>query len=230
MWDVIVTDRPDFTESATVVGAKARQLETGLTLARGPGSQNLSGPEALLRLGIGSRTELRLGLPNLNQSRQGGASARGIGDTYVGAKLQLGPLRDGTDVALIPALWLPTGARGFTSRAADPEFKLCVGRTLGGAFSLSGMLYVSNPTDPETRHRDTTLQATLSLGQSLRPGVALFYELVHTDPRFGAAERLFHTGIAWQPSPLQQWDIHGGFDVGGFARNAFLGLGYSRKW
>ncbi|MCZ6506947.1 MAG: hypothetical protein O7A04_02700, partial [Acidobacteria bacterium] len=74
----LITDRPDFTESAVVVPAGSIQIEGGLTWVDDGGSQGtLSGPEILLRWGLGDRFELRIGLPDYVEPRRGPS---GVGD------------------------------------------------------------------------------------------------------------------------------------------------------
>ncbi|HSL81608.1 MAG TPA: transporter, partial [Thermoanaerobaculia bacterium] len=60
-----MTDRPDQTESAAVVEPGYVQVETGVLFSRhgdGPDEvEVVEGPGTLVRIGVGGRTELRLG-------------------------------------------------------------------------------------------------------------------------------------------------------------------------
>ena len=57
----MVTDRPDQTESATVVPRGLLQVETGYLFARDGDVDGYAVPGTLFRLGLGGRLELRIG-------------------------------------------------------------------------------------------------------------------------------------------------------------------------
>jgi hypothetical protein len=60
----IVTDRPDVTESSTVVPKGSLQIENGATWTADHGSQTFDLSESLMRFGISTRTEIRFVVPN----------------------------------------------------------------------------------------------------------------------------------------------------------------------
>ena len=60
----IVTDRPDITESSIVIPAGGVQVENGLTWTADHGQRTAEAPQSLLRVGVGGRTEVRLGIPD----------------------------------------------------------------------------------------------------------------------------------------------------------------------
>ena len=69
----IVTDRPDITESSIVVPKGSLQAESGLTLTSDHGWRTVDLSETLLRLGVESRTELRLVVPDYSYGVEGRA-------------------------------------------------------------------------------------------------------------------------------------------------------------
>ena len=81
----------DITESGIVVPKGSLQAENGLTLTNDHGQHTLDLSETLLRLGMGSRTELRIVIPNYINGFEGRAPASGFGDVALGVKQQLGP-------------------------------------------------------------------------------------------------------------------------------------------
>lgn len=224
----IETDRPDFTESAVVVPFRWLQIESGLTYQTARGSRDLSGPEALFRYGFRPKVEMRIGLPDYNVARAGGRRFTGFGDLYLGAKLQLGPLRDGSDLSIIPAVFVPDGNRDFSSGAVDPELKVCYRRDLGGPWGLSVMEYGSLPT-VDGRHR-FTFQQTASLGRELTERLGMFVEYAGTFSRFDRPEHVAHVGLAYRPSRDSQFDVHGGETLGGSDRRPFVAGGYSMRF
>lgn len=87
----IATDRPDFTESTSAVAFGRLQAEAGTTVAREPGVGTVwSGPETLIRAGLGRGFEARLVLPDAAApftSRLGEAE---FGDVAAGFKAEIG--------------------------------------------------------------------------------------------------------------------------------------------
>lgn len=222
----IYRDRPDFTEAAVVIGRRRFQIESGFTSERGRGGRSLGLPEVLIRYGVSERWEVRFAPANYNQLRNdNGETVSGFGDTYVGAKYQVGPLRDGTEVSLIPAFFVPRGQRGMSSGGIDPELKICAARAIGGGRSLSGMIYLAYPSDDG--RRNYTQQHTLSLGQPITPRIGSFFEFSNVIPQRGAPENLLHLGFTYQPMPRQQFDLHFGFGLNDAAPKDFIAGGYS---
>lgn len=225
--DPIVTDRPDFTESSSVVPLGMLQLESGFTFQRIPGGSVLSGPELLIRKSSGPKAEVRLGLPDYNVLGASGARAAGWSDVYVGAKVQIGPLANGDGLALIPAISVPSGNDDFSSGSLDPELKVCWSRELSEVWALSGMLYGLWTT--EDGRRTGVLQTTLSFGRKLSEKSGAFFEYVGTFQR-ARPEHLAHIGMTFQPDSNRQWDIHAGVPVSGPNRLPFLAAGYSVRY
>src|SRR5215469_14894342 len=134
----IVTDRPDVTESSIVVPKESLQVENGATWSTDHGSQTFDLSESLIRIGVSTRTEIRVVVPNYL-----GATTRldpsGFGDVAVGMKQQLGPLPGGFDLSVIVALSLPTGASGVSSHGYDPFIKFPWSKELSAGWSMGGM-------------------------------------------------------------------------------------------
>ena len=225
--DPIVTDRPDFTESSSVVPAGTLQIESGLTFQRFPGGSVLSGPELLMRKSVGSKSEVRLGLPDYSLLRANGARAAGWSDIYLGAKFQIGPLANGDGLALIPAISVPSGNDDFSTGSLDPELKVCWSRELNEEWAVSGMLYGLWTT--ENGRRTGVLQTTLSFGRRLSEKTAAFFEYAGTFQR-SRPDHLAHIGMTFQPDSNRQWDIHAGVPVSGPDRLPFIAAGYSVRY
>jgi hypothetical protein len=223
----IATDRPDFTESALVVGRRVLQIENGFTYINARGLYSISGPETLFRYGVSRNWELRLGVPNYFSQRAGGVTTRGFGDTYFGAKVQLGP-KGKWDLSLIPAIFIPTGPRDFSSRAIDPEVKFCYARDLSERWAFSGMVYWALPTD--NGRRNSTLQKTFSFGYALGGRWSVFFEYVGTFARHSEPEHLYHSGLVYLINNDTQFDIHYGFGLNSSAPESFIAAGISFRF
>jgi hypothetical protein len=225
--DPIVTDRPDFTESAVVVPFRWFQLETGFTYQNSRSGSVLGLPEALLRYGMCRRTELRLGLPSHGRFSSASLTTTGFSDTYVGVKHQIGPFSDGSDFALIPAVTLPSHDSPFSSGSLDPEIKICWARGIGSKWSLSVMSYGLWTTDASGRV--LSFQQTASFGRELSERLGVFFEYAGTFTKRANEEHVAHVGFAYRPTPDQQFDIHGGITMNG-DRSPFIAGGYSVRW
>lgn len=220
----LVTDRPDFTEAGVVVPKGSLQVEKGFTYENGgDGTRTFNAPELLLRAGLTKRAELRLGLPQFFQLR-GSEHASGLGDLYLGSKIQLGPLR-GFEVAAIPALNLPVGAERISSDGVDPELKMVWSHDLGEKWSLSGMFAFYWPTEAD-RH-NFTWQPTLSLARSLTERLAMFTEYAGEFPNRGGDVHILHQGFTYAITPQQQLDIHYGAGLSKASPDYFIAAGYT---
>jgi hypothetical protein len=223
----IVTDRPDFTESSIVVPSRWLQVESGFTYQSFRGSSSFSAPEVLFRYGLSSQSELRLGLPNYNRLRIDGSTTYGFGVTYLGAKFQLGPFKNGDDFALIPAISIPSDT-DFSSGSVDPELKVCWSRDLGSKWSLAMMAYGLWTTEADDRL--FIFQPTASFGLELSERLGMFIEYAGSFARTTAPDHVAHVGFAYRPTPDRQFDIHGGFSMNGPDRNPFIAAGYSVRF
>ena len=228
--EAIVTDRPDFTESNRLVPKGKLQLESGFTFTNQRlGMHLLALPETLLRFGAANGVEGRVGLPGFERTT-GGKAARisGFGDAYLGLKLPLPALRNGTELALIPALFVPAGKAGIQSEATQPEIKLVWAQSLADERSLSGMLYLLVPQEEGKRQR--RIQHTISYGLPLAKGYALFTEAVTDLGENILPAYQLHSGVTFQPDSNSQWDIHFGVGLNRQAPHSFLAAGYSVRF
>lgn len=226
--DPITTDRPDFTESSVVVPKKWLQIESGLTYQGFRSGSVFTGPELLTRYGLSDRSELRLGLPDYGRMRVAGRNRHGFGDTYLGAKFQIGPLKNGDDVAVIPAVSIPSGNANFSSGSTDFELKICWSTSLGAKWTLAAMAYglwTTNDGD-----RALVYQQTASFGRELTDKLAMFIEYAGSFQKFGQPDHVAHAGFVYQPSANTQVDIHGGFSMNGPDRTPFIAAGYSIRF
>lgn len=125
----MVTDRPDFTESALTVPARLQQLEFGQTLTQEGDTRSISIGEFLLRSGITDRLEMRISAASFAIEDNGPNRTQGLEDANIGAKFVLrgageGAARWKPGLAVIAGATIPSGARSFRSSHALPEVKL----------------------------------------------------------------------------------------------------------
>src|SRR5437899_1194014 len=82
----IVTDRPDITESSIMIPAGRVQVENGLTWIANHGKRTADALQSLLRVGVGGRTEVRLGIPDYVYSLSRHTPRSGFTAVSVGVK------------------------------------------------------------------------------------------------------------------------------------------------
>jgi hypothetical protein len=150
----IVTDRPDITESSIVVPPGTLQSENGVMWTGEHGKSKLDASESLLRLGVWSRAEVRIELPNYLGSLGGRGNSSGLTDFSAGAKYQVGPLPGAADLAVIAGVSFPTGNHSTSSHGFDPFVKFPWSRELRSGWSVGGMqsLFGTRNTGAETLH------------------------------------------------------------------------------
>ena len=142
----IATDRPAVTDSSAVVPKGLFQVENGLLDTLNQGRRTLDFPEALVRMGMRSNTELRLTAPDYYNTELTAAGPRsGFGDLTIGIKQQLSTV-GGFQLAAVISLSLPTGAYAISSHGYDPSFQLPWSRKLSADWTVAGMLSIYVPT------------------------------------------------------------------------------------
>ena len=221
----IVTDRPDLTESTEAVSGV--QLETGLLIeaddrGAGNGSLDVSGPQALVRVGVVPGVEVRLGLPDYVVV---GADAEGLGgfsDPSVGAKVELGTVGPWA-FAGIAEVSLPLGDDGF-SGAASPLALLVAGRDLGTlALGTQAEALWDRNTDR------VEVGGTLVLGAGLTERVGAFAEIAGGSTPDGGAV-VVQVGSTLLLSPDVQLDAFLGAGATDPAPDVFGGIGFSARF
>jgi len=131
----MVTDRPDATESSSVIQPGYIQAELGWLYTKGE-EKSHEVPQTLLRIGVVDRVELRLGWAGYkNETSSGGAD--GVGDFEVGVKIFLAEeqgLRP--EIALMGGVSVPSWDDDVASDEVDPGFRFAFSHTLSDTFSL----------------------------------------------------------------------------------------------
>jgi len=229
----LVTDRPDFTESSVVVGKGIWQLETGAAyVGDTDGARAFSAPQALLRLGLTTRFELRLGASGFLAERPtiGADQTTGGSDFEVGAKLTLlDEQRHGVALAIIPIVSLPVGSEAFSSGGVDPTLKITWARDLPGGFGLSGNVNVMSQSEEDVH---VTREAwSVSVGHDLLlgwGGYAEVYGFSSLD-RDGAAAWTVNGGITRGIGPNRQFDVTVGRGLTAAAPDWFVSAGFSLR-
>ncbi len=225
----ITTDRPTFMNSSTVVPCRSLQVESGLLVSSENKQRGYDVPEAALRFGLSDRTELRASLPNYFQNYTAGSSpATGVGDLSLGAKQQLIARPNGTSVAVVAALSLPTGAQATSSHGYDAALLVPASTKLSKNWTAAGQLAVAWPTQ-NSRHNATGEAAAL-LDRQLTKPMDTFVEYNGYFPQRGSPQHTVDFGANYKPTTHQQIDVRAGFGASAAALDHFFGVGYSFRF
>lgn len=219
----LITDRPDFTESAFTVPVGAIQFEGGLTF-QDTGVDALIFGEPLIRYGLRERLELRFGVPSII-SIDDPVDDTGLSDLSVGFKYKLGPSVSGWDMAVLGALSLPTGGDNFTSDTIDPSAIFTAGRSLNDRLSFATQArgaIVGND-------NAAVLEATAVFAYAIQQDLSGFAELATRFQDNVDTGVTLHTGVTSLIQELLQVDVHLGFGLTDTAPDFFVGAGISYR-
>ena len=236
----LVTDRPDATESASVVPRGYFQFELGWTHASfdndGTETAADSFPETLVRIGLSRRVELRVGFDGYqwdDESRPGGSGTDGFNDTSLGVKIGLVEERGARpQIAVLAGFSLPSGTEEFTDGRVVPAFSFAFANTLTERLSLGYNLgaFVLTEED-DSGDKTTSFQGlwTVALGIGITDRWGAFIECFGNPviSALGSSSSSFDGGFTYLVRPNVQLDLFGGFGLSGDAPEWFAGLGVS---
>lgn len=197
-WDfynIINTDRPDFTDAVYSVGKGVSILENGYTFHKtNTFDQHISTrqlPESLLRYGVTNELELRLKWPGylmttIRDPRTGAQLNRyGSEDIDVGFKYEMWQQQGWLPMTtLVAGMTLPTGAPGTSANFVQPHFNFVAG------WGFRRWLYLKWQTGCDFIHASNTQIVTPLAGASTPTFVSV-----------NAAQNSWHESI----SLLTQW-------------------------
>ncbi len=219
----IETDRPDVTNSATVVPAGSLQNENGLDTSRDQGADIVSGPNSRWRFGIAPCLEVLVDLPNYATAFRG-AGPSGFGDVAPAVKWQLSPLPGKFDLSITAGAALPTGANGIAGPGVQPYLQIPWSIELGDGWELNGM--ETNFFTPVSNNK-LSYQSTLVIEKEFAERSFLFVEYVGGFPSVGRNSQLINSGGGYRFDDHRQIDFHIGIGIDRNASNYIFGLGYS---
>lgn len=226
----LVTDRPDFTESAESVERGHLQLEAGYSFEDGGREEVHTVGETLLRIGLSGLTELRLELPSYVDP----GGPRGFADASIGLKLEAAAAGDEHSflepaMALIVSTTLPTGEAEIGEPHLQPGVLLALAWPLGERFAVGsnvGLTYASSDGEQFAEARFST-----ALGADLGGAWGGFLEYYGFFPENagGEARHFVDGGLTYLLSSDLQLDARIGTEPGG-ETDLFAGVGLAYRW
>lgn len=201
------TDRPDITETSTVVGAGRLQIETSIQVERrrGGDDERLLLTPTLFRWGFHRRWEARLETDGSSRSRLSAGPAvlrtAGYAPLSIGAKHHFQDPREGSgrpSVGAILHIGLPSGSGAFRTRKLTGELKAALDWELSPRWSLG---VNAGPLVDEDEAGNTFLcgLVTASLARSLTSRLRTYAELALQAPeaRRGGRALILDGGFAY---------------------------------
>jgi hypothetical protein len=231
--DPLVTDRPDFTESATVPGRGRVQVEGGWTVEGGGGAHEHSLGEALVRIGIGDRLEARIEPGSWVSVDNGeGEEALGFDDAGLGFKVLFLEESPPTvpAVALLVSSSVPTGDNEIGESGWQLEARLALGWGQTAAWSLGVNAGWGRPLAGGERF-DQAL-GSVALGRPLGPRLGAFAELYGLAPGHPGGDDAAYAdgGLTLALGPDAQLDARAGAGLTDASADWLFGIGFARRW
>jgi hypothetical protein len=221
----MITDRPDFTESAIVVPIKSVQFELGTGFQRSQDVDEMQYPNMLARIGLHDRFELRLGLPGWTTMEIADQSKTYFQDVYVEGKLQMTPDDAVLPMAIILAATAPTGDDIVSTGKSEFGVKYAIAYDFSDRISLGANVGLFSRA--ETEDRILSSLASVAVGVSVTQRVGLFFETFAEMPENASWSPVFDAGVTFLATPLLQFDVAFGLGLNSFAVDHFIGLGVS---
>lgn len=218
--------RPGITESAGVAGRRVIQFEGGIEFDASPESHAWSESfltPAVLRVGLTSRFELRVAGNGLTVDRAPAAHDSGMADLTVGAKyILLDAESAGFELAIIPALGLPTGSDSVSSHHYQPSLFLSFARDLPAGFDLGASLGFTWPHDPAERR--ATRAASVAIGHPVAGSWSCYGEVAAADSE-ADVDWLIDGGVSRTIGRDAQIDFEVGHRISGHGPDWVVGGG-----
>jgi hypothetical protein len=229
----LVSDRPDFTESAETIASGRLQVEGGVSRTRSEEGDATAFGELLARIGISDRLELRLEPGSYEVvDVPGGGGVEGLGDASAGVKLRLPPIAAAGAplAALILDAELPTGAGRVGEGGVRPGAVLALAWELRDGLGLGANLGWRRARADGQRFDQAT--GSLALGWQAAPRTGVFLEWFGFSRDAPGGDPLHHLdgGFTFAVTPDLQLDLYGGVGLGSGAPDHFLGAGFAARF
>ncbi len=231
----LAPDRPGFGDGSAVMAPGRVQIEGGYSYSENGSLVTHALGQALVRVGIHSRVEVRLGINSFLIWDATDRTRSGFEDSMLGAKVGLlagdGMPMGRPNLTLIVLTTLPTGDNRLSADALQPEAKLAADWPLTDMLGLSANAGVASLNLGDDREVQYTL--TLSLGAALPPvsglGVYAGYRL-QALPGLDTDRHDLEGGATYLLNYDTQVDVNFGVNVHPDGADAFfVGVGIARR-
>ncbi|MCH7701358.1 MAG: transporter [Planctomycetes bacterium] len=243
-----MTDRPDFTESTDAIPTGHAQLEMGYTFTLDRESKTRArshtAPEFLLRLGVASNLELRLGWEGYHWSEtlapghtRAGRPVRreewnqGASDVSIGIKYKFAE-QDGTrpHMGIIAALTAPSGSANISGGDVEPEVVFLWAYDVDDRLSIAGNAGFVIPSDDGDRFAQGKASLSFAYAVTDRLGAYLEYFGLYPSALHSDAAHSVNGGVTYLISDNFQLDARVGAGLNEEADDFFTGIGFAVRW
>lgn len=232
----LITDRPDATESPSLVNKGFLQIETGgfytESEENGIDVKETTFNTTLLRYGLLDNLELRLGLDTRRtkfefEGREIAEDLNGTSPLLLGAKIGIAAENGWMpQIGLLGHLYLPlTASSDYQPESTGMDFRFAFNHTLsdrsGLAYNLGARI---DADDPELKYI-----YTIAYGYSLSNKIGAYVEIYGDFPEDSSANHLWDAGFTYLANPDLQFDVTfgSGFTDG---QNLLLSTGLSYRF
>jgi len=224
----LVTDRPDFTESALSIPARMIQIESGVEYAGFNSVDEWTYPNALARIGVGHHLEIRLGFSGWNTISSANQSDTYLNDILLEAKYQFT-----ADDALVPfaillVSTLPTGADEISVGKAEAGLVLAASYGINDQFDVGVNLGAVSAENQDERVFNGL--ASLAVGIGLTEKLGAFIEMFAEIPQGENWQPVLDGGVTYLVSPTAQLDFYVGKGLNDYTPELILGAGFSFRF
>jgi len=224
----MVTDRPDYTESALVVPSKMIQIESGVEFVDLSLMEELSFPNALVRIGVGRNLEFRLGFPGWTSITVNDKTESCLNDLLFEVKYQITKSDAVMPVAAILVSTIPTGDDEVSSGEMEIGLKLAAERDLSETLGLS--MNIGTISVPVGDERELLSLASLALGMGINDKLGAFIEVLAEMPQNEAWQPVLDGGFTCLLSDEAQLDLYAGKGLNDHAPDFIIGAGFSIRF
>jgi len=232
--DSIITDRPDATESSSVVDKGTVQLETGFLFADDSTEESLESFGSLVRIGFAEKWEARIawsGYIDFDSKSFGGSD--GIGDAAIGFKYFIQPEQGFQPMtALILHINTPIGDDAFSTDAFDPSFLVAFSHTLSETSSLGYNLGASLESSAQASVEKTTLASidySITYGFSVSESIGSYLEIFGSQGLSSPESPInIDGGFTYLLDDDTQFDLFAGVGINDEAPDWFIGIGFAK--
>ncbi len=222
--DTIETDRPDFTETSTLVPTGSLQLESGYTFSAIEESQEHAFGEILLRFDTKiPHLEGRIGLPSFHKTQDSNNSASSFDEISFGVKYAWIEPQNNLSFCTISSISFPF------DRNPEPEIKGCLGIDFNDDLRLSTNLNLTAISEQTFYYLQSAL--SFSLGKTWTEHWGTYIEWYGTLPEthLGHIQHIFNGGVTYLINPDTQLDLRLGTGFSNRNPDYFIGIGFSNR-
>lgn len=225
----LITDRPDFTESASAVAPGHVQLEAGYTFTHIDDVDEHTLGELLFRIGLWDRFEGRIGVNSIAWVNDGDET--GIEDPSLGVKAELVTAQGGRPaIAILIGSTVPIGDDDIGEDDWQPGVTGAFAWDLSDRLGLGVNVGYTYASEDDERFDQGSASVALGVGITERTGA-----YVETFTIFPAGDDTdddvtLNGGITYLVNNSFQLDARVGAGLTDDAPDVFVGFGVARRW